>query len=147
MRVVAHWGLAKPRPQPPQNTNSKNHFPAAGTVLAVGPHTLSVTYTPTDPSYAPITQTVPLTVTKASLTVTAASQTVAFGAPIAPYTASLAGFVNGDTAAAVTGSAALSTTPATYIWAIAADALGLGRDHSAVDDCVHGTLDLHSGAT
>ena len=39
------------------------YTPAAGTVLAVGPHTLSVTYTPTDPSYAPITQTVPLTVT------------------------------------------------------------------------------------
>ena len=35
---------------------------------------------------------------KAVLTVTAANQTIAFGGTVAPYTATITGFVNGDTA-------------------------------------------------
>ena len=67
-----------------------------------------------DSSYAAASQTATFTVAKASLTVTAASQTIAFGGTLAPYTASLSGFVNGDTAAtATTGLPTLSTTPAT----------------------------------
>jgi len=45
--------------------------PPAGTVLTVGTHTLSVTFTPTDTlDYATVTQTVSLQVTKATPTVT-----------------------------------------------------------------------------
>src|SRR6202041_1568096 len=66
-----------------------------------------------DSSYAASSQTASFTVARASLTVTAASQTIAFGGTLAPYTASLTGFVNGDTAAtAATGAPSLSTTPA-----------------------------------
>jgi len=47
------------------------YAPAAGTVLAVGTHTLSVTLTPTDTTdYNTATATVSLTVTKASQTIT-----------------------------------------------------------------------------
>src|SRR4029077_11431380 len=53
-----------------------------------------------------------LTVTPAVLTVTADHQTKAYGAVLPPLTATLTGFVNGDTAAVVSGSAPLST-PAT----------------------------------
>ena len=44
---------------------------------------------------------------------TAANQTVPYGTPVAPYSYTISGFVNGDTqATAVTGTASLSTTPA-----------------------------------
>ena len=91
------------------------YTPVSGTVLAAGPHTLSVTFTPTDPGYSPITQTVPLTVNKAVLTVTAASQTIVYGGTVAPYTATLAGYVNGDTSTVVTGTPSLTTSPATPV--------------------------------
>src|SRR4029079_10129166 len=51
-----------------------------------------------------------LTVTPAVLTVTATDQTKAYGAVNPPLTSTITGFVNGDTAAVVSGSAALSTT-------------------------------------
>ena len=57
-----------------------------------------------------------LTVGKAVLTVTASNQNITYGAALPTYTATLTGFLNGDTqATAVTGSAALSTTPATPV--------------------------------
>ena len=43
------------------------YTPGAGTVLAAGTYTLSVTFTPTSPSYAVVTKSVPLTVTAATL--------------------------------------------------------------------------------
>ena len=47
------------------------YSPAAGTVLTVGSHTLSVTFTPTDTTdYSPVSTTVPLTVTKGIPSVT-----------------------------------------------------------------------------
>jgi uncharacterized repeat protein (TIGR03803 family) len=47
------------------------YTPAAGTVLNAGPHTLSVTFTPTDTTdYNSVTRTVALTVTKGTPTVT-----------------------------------------------------------------------------
>jgi MBG domain (YGX type) len=54
-----------------------------------------------------------LVVNKAVLTVAADNQTVAFGGSLAPYTASITGFVNGDSTSVVTGAASLSTIPAT----------------------------------
>src|SRR5581483_565527 len=51
-----------------------------------------------------------LTITPAVLTVTANDQTKAYGAALPTLTASYAGFVNGDTAAALTGAPSLTTT-------------------------------------
>ena len=73
-------------------------------MLAAGSHTLSVTFTPTDPGYSPQTATVTLVVTKAVLTVTAANQTITYGTTVAPYTATIAGYVNGDTSTVVNGT-------------------------------------------
>ncbi len=53
-----------------------------------------------------------LTVTAATLTVSADNKTKPFGAAVPPLTASYSGFVNGDTAAVLSGAPALST-PAT----------------------------------
>jgi Big-like domain-containing protein len=46
------------------------YSPAAGTVLAAGSRSLSVTFTPTDTAFAPSIKTVPLTVLKATAVVT-----------------------------------------------------------------------------
>jgi uncharacterized protein YaiE (UPF0345 family) len=51
-----------------------------------------------------------LTVAKAALTVTANNATRTYGATNPAFTVSLSGFVNGDTASVVTGSATLATT-------------------------------------
>jgi hypothetical protein len=51
-----------------------------------------------------------LTVNQAPLTVTAGDATMTYGDSLPTFAATLAGFVNGDTSEAVTGSPALSTT-------------------------------------
>src|SRR5262249_2782507 len=53
-----------------------------------------------------------LTVTPATLTVTADNQTKVYGQPNPVLTAHFSGFVNGDTAAVLSGAPALSTAPA-----------------------------------
>jgi DNA-binding beta-propeller fold protein YncE len=60
------------------------YTPAAGTVLATGASTLSVTFTPTDTKdYASTTQTVSLTVTKATPAITwPAPAAITYGSPI-----------------------------------------------------------------
>ena len=90
------------------------YTPAAGSIPAAGTDTLSVTFTPTDTTdYTTVTKTVSIVVNKQSLVVTAGSQTVVFGGTAAPYTATITGFVNGDTqASSVTGAPSLTTTPA-----------------------------------
>src|SRR5207244_2674076 len=50
-----------------------------------------------------------LTVTKAALTVTADDKTKVYGAGLPTFTASYAGFVNGDTSAALTGALTVTT--------------------------------------
>jgi hypothetical protein len=87
------------------------YTPPAGTVLSAGLHTLSVTFTPTDTSIYPVTTaTAQLTVIPAVLTVTANNATRVYGAANPPFTYTIAGFVNGDTASVVTGTPALATT-------------------------------------
>jgi len=80
------------------------------TILAAG--TCSITATqPGNSSYnaaTPVTQT--FTVNKAVLTVTANYATSAIGQPLPAFSAAITGFVNGDTAAAVTGAPTLTTT-------------------------------------
>jgi hypothetical protein len=92
------------------------YTPPAGTVPAVGTVPLSVLFTATDPNFGTATKTVNLLVTKASLLVTANNQTVPYGTALAPYTATITGFVNGDTqATATSGTPSLTTTPATPV--------------------------------
>src|SRR6202042_2322808 len=82
-------------------------------VLPVGPAVAVVaTFTPTDTTdYAGQAATAQITVTPAALTVTANNATRAFGAADPTFTATIAGFVNGDTqATAVTGSASITST-------------------------------------
>jgi hypothetical protein len=62
----------------------------------------------------PVVQTI--TVNKKDLTVTANNLTIPFGAPLPAYTATITGFVNGDTrGSATTGAPSLTTTPASPI--------------------------------
>jgi hypothetical protein len=87
------------------------YTPALGTVLNAGSYTLSVTFTPTDSTDCPVeSTTVPLTVNKAVITVTAANQSMNYGAPVPTLTDSYSGFVNGDNASVIGGTATLTTT-------------------------------------
>jgi hypothetical protein len=101
-------------------TGAYSYNPASGTVLGSGGHTLSVTFTPTDTAdYTTASATVSLMVAPAALTVTANSTSQIYGAtPV--LTATITGYVNGESASAVSGAPALATTatatslPGTY---------------------------------
>ncbi|WP_433985316.1 MBG domain-containing protein [Tunturiibacter empetritectus] len=89
------------------------YTPAAGVVPAVGTIPLKVVFTPTNPNFGTATKTVNLVVTKQALLFTANNETVVYGTAVPPYTYSVTGYVNGDTAAtAFTGNPSLTTTPA-----------------------------------
>jgi hypothetical protein len=77
--------------------------------LPAGTYTVTADYSG-DETYGVNLGTLSLSVAKAHLTVTANPATSIYGAPIPPLGATLSGFVNGDTAAVVSGSAAVSTT-------------------------------------
>jgi len=82
------------------------------TTLPAGTHTVSAVYSG-DSLHAGATATASQTVNKAHLTVTADSKTMPVGGPIPPLTSTISGFVNGDTAAVVSGSPVLNTTATT----------------------------------
>jgi hypothetical protein len=84
--------------------------PAPGALLTTGTHTLSVTFTPTDPAYTSATANVTLTVTPAALTITANNASKVYGAPVPFFTATATGFVNGETMGNLNGTLAFSTT-------------------------------------
>jgi probable HAF family extracellular repeat protein len=87
------------------------YTPAAGQVLGAGTQALSATFTPDDTaSYDPVTTGNSIEVTPAALTVTADSVSKAYGAALPPFTATTAGFVNGDTLASLAGSLTFDTT-------------------------------------
>ncbi|WP_433984139.1 MBG domain-containing protein [Tunturiibacter empetritectus] len=89
------------------------YTPAAGFVPAVGTVPLSVVFTPTNPNYGIATKTVNLVVTKQALLFTANNETAVYGTAVPPYTYTVTGYVNGDTAStAYTGNPSLTTTPA-----------------------------------
>lgn len=83
---------------------------ATGAVLPAGAHTLHVTFTPADTSVDPVTGSVALTVGLAPLSLTADPQTRSYGAPNPALTATVSGFVNGDTAAVLTGTPSCAST-------------------------------------
>jgi hypothetical protein len=87
------------------------YTPAAGTVLAAGTQTLSVTFTPTDGAdYSSATATVALAVNKAPLTVTPNPASRLYGVANPAFTGSITGLVAGDTITATYASAATTTT-------------------------------------
>ena len=87
------------------------YTPAAGTVLGAGVHTLTASFTPSDPTqFKPATKSVQLTVMKAVLTVKADNKQKDYGALPPPFTFAFSGFVNGDTASAVNGAPSLTST-------------------------------------
>lgn len=87
------------------------YTPAAGTVLAVGTHPLSATFTPDDAAnYESVTTANSIAVSAAVLTVTAADATKVYGAAVPSLTAAIDGFVNGDTIASLAGTLAVGTT-------------------------------------
>jgi hypothetical protein len=86
------------------------YSPAAGTVPGAGTHTLSVTFTPGDlTNYTVESVTTTITIARASLTVRAADAVKRFGAPLPAFTATAAGFVNGDSFASLAGTLVLAT--------------------------------------
>jgi hypothetical protein len=92
------------------------YTPAAGVVLNAGTQTLSVIFTPTDTTdYTTITQTVSLTVNKATLTVAAANASRVYNAANPTFTGTVTGAVNGDTfTESFTTTAVLSSPVGTY---------------------------------
>ena len=87
-----------------------------GVVLNAGTQTLSVTFTPTDATdYKSITQTVQITVNKATLTVTAADANRVYTTANPTFTGTVTGAVNGDTfTESFTTTAILSSPVGTY---------------------------------
>lgn len=89
--------------------------PAAGSVLPAGNHQLAVTFNPTDTTNYSSAQAgvATLTVNRATLTVKANDASRTYGAANPAFNATITGFVNGDTASAVSGTAAFTTTATT----------------------------------
>jgi hypothetical protein len=87
------------------------YSPPAGTVLGAGTQTLKVQFTPNDTThYTVANSSVSLVVNQAPLTVTANNATMIYGGTLPAFTAGYSGFVNGDTAAVLSGSPSLTTT-------------------------------------
>jgi alpha-tubulin suppressor-like RCC1 family protein len=85
--------------------------PPAATILAAGNQMLSVAFTPTDGTdYTPASATVSINVTPAVLTITANSSSRVYGAANPAFTAWYGGFVNGDSAASLSGALVCATT-------------------------------------
>jgi uncharacterized repeat protein (TIGR03803 family) len=82
--------------------------PAIAT-LPAGVHTITALYA-NDPNYHSHSGSTPQTVEKAHLTVTADDKAMTYGGAVPALTDAITGFVNGDTAAAVSGAPSLITT-------------------------------------
>jgi large repetitive protein len=88
------------------------YTPAAGTKLAAGRQTLSVSFTPTNATdYRIVKAAVGLTVNKRTLTVTALDASVAFDKPLPAFKYTVTGFAPGETSSVLHG-APLEVTPA-----------------------------------
>jgi sugar lactone lactonase YvrE len=88
-----------------------SYNPAAGSVLTVGPHLLSVTFTPTDGTdYTSATATVSLTVAPIALTITSGSPTTIYGSTLPTIAPSYSGFIFGDSASSLTTQPTCTTT-------------------------------------
>ena len=84
----------------------------ATSTLGAGTHTVTAVYSG-DNTYAGNSGNRGLTVAKAHLTVTADTKSKVYGAAVPTLTATISGFVNGDTANVVSGAPKLTTTATT----------------------------------
>jgi hypothetical protein len=93
------------------------YSPAANTVLGVGSHTLSVTFTPTETAdYNTATANVQLMVTPATLTITPnMGQSKSYGAAVPALTYTATGLVNNDPLSTITGALATTATVASSV--------------------------------
>ena len=92
--------------------------PTVGTTATASSHVSGSPYTITasgavDPNYTISYVAGSLTVTAAALTITANNQTKVYGAALPTLTATISGFVNGDTSASLTTQPTLATTATT----------------------------------
>ncbi|HEY4355009.1 MAG TPA: MBG domain-containing protein [Acidobacteriaceae bacterium] len=87
------------------------YSPATGAILQPGTQTLTVVFTPTNTSFAPVTKTVSLVVNKATLTITAANAARHFGEANPALSSTLVGAVNGDTFSATAATTATAASP------------------------------------
>jgi len=92
------------------------YSPAAGTVLAAGPHTLSATFTPADTTdYTTASQSTTIAVTGAVLTITANNATRVYGTANPAFTGSVTGQQNSDTfTESFTTAATISSPVSSY---------------------------------
>ena len=83
-----------------------------GETVAGSPYTISATLAPAAvlPNYNITYNTAPFTITQAALTITANNATRVFGVANPAFTATYAGFVNGNTPASLNGTLACTTT-------------------------------------
>jgi hypothetical protein len=98
-------------------TGTYLYSPAAGSVLGAGTHTLSVTFTPSDSAYNPVSSTVQISVAPAIVTVTAPSASRLYGDNNPIFTPQYAGFIGSDstaTPAACASVANLTSRVGTY---------------------------------
>jgi hypothetical protein len=88
------------------------YSPAAGTVLAGGTgHVLTATFSPADPAnYVGASVGTSIGVVAAPLSIRANDSAKPFGAPLPVFTASAAGFVNGDSFISLSGALSFATT-------------------------------------
>ena len=88
------------------------YSPASGTVLSAGAgHALTAIFTPADgTNYTGASVNTTIVVAAAPLSIRANDAAKPFGAPLPVFTASAAGFVNGDTFAALGGALAFATS-------------------------------------
>lgn len=99
-------------PLPPPSSDGLTYTPASGAILPVGNQVLTADFTGGGNYTSTAGATTSLVVNPAPLTVTANNESVLVGTTVPPYTATITGFVNGDTASVVTGSPSLTTSPA-----------------------------------
>ena len=109
------YGTPLGAPQLNASSNVPGTFayaPAAGTVLAAGTgHSLTATFIPADAAnYTGGSVATSIVVAAAPLSMRANDSAKPFGAPLPAFTASAAGFVNGDTFAALSGALAFATS-------------------------------------
>jgi suppressor of ftsI/bilirubin oxidase len=131
---------------PATQSAGKLTFTGAGTVTVTASQAGNTTYS----AATPVTQSI--VVAPAPLSVTANNNTIVVGQPLPAFSATLSGFVNGDTAAtAVTGTPALSSSPAALttpgIYPVIADQGTLAAANYTFASFTNGTLTVQSAAT
>ena len=126
-----------------------SYGPAAGTVLPAGPaHVLTATFTPADSSnYTGGSVGTSIAVAAAPLAIRPNDSAKPFGAPVPAFTASAAGFVNGDTFASLSGALAFATnaTAGSPVGSYPVTASGLSSPNYVIT-YLPGTLTVVRGA-